>query len=300
MSLVRVRVPATSANLGPGFDCLGLALDWWNEADFVLDGEGVQVEVHGEGAESLPLGRDNLIAAAALRLYQHTGSAAPHGLRIICNNTIPLGSGLGSSAAAVLQGLLGANRLLGDPLSMDQILVLAAELEGHPDNGAPALFGGLTAAVMTSNGVIYRRLAVPALALAVVVPQFSLPTRAARAALPAQVALEDAVFNLSRSTLVVEALRSPDLDLLGQVMDDRLHQPYRLPLIPGAQAAHQAALDAGAVACVLSGAGPSLLAVARSDPRPLAAAMLAAFQAAGLSARAFTPVVSPIGAQVSG
>jgi len=300
MSLVRVCVPATSANLGPGFDCLGLALDWWNEADFVLEGEGVQVEVRGEGAESLALGRDNLIAAAALRLFQHTGAAAPHGLRINCHNTIPLGSGLGSSAAAVLLGLLGANRLLGDPLSMDQILALAAELEGHPDNAAPALFGGLTAAVMTSNGVIYRRLAAPDLALAVVVPQFSLPTRAARAALPAQFALEDAVFNLSRCTLVVEALRSADLDLLGQVMDDRLHQPYRLPLIPGAQAARQAALDAGAVACVLSGAGPSLLAVARSDPRPLAAAMLAAFQAAGLPARAFTPVVSPIGAQVSG
>ena len=300
MSLVRVRVPATSANLGPGFDSLSLALDWWNEADFVLDGEGMQVEVHSEGAKSLPSGRDNLIAAAALRLFQLTGASAPHGLRINCNNTIPLGSGLGSSAAAVLLGLLGANRLLGDPLSMDQILALAAELEGHPDNAAPALFGGLTAAVMTSNGVIYRRLAVPALALAVVVPQFSLPTRAARAALPAQVALEDAVYNLSRSTLVVEALRSADLDLLGQVMDDRLHQPYRLPLIPGAQAARQAALDAGAVACVLSGAGPSLLAVARSDPRPLAAAMLAAFQAAGLPARAFTPVVSPIGAQVSG
>ncbi|GAP13359.1 homoserine kinase [Longilinea arvoryzae] len=296
---VCVRVPATSANLGPGFDCLGLALDWWNEVEFRLEGDGVRVEVRGEGAATLPQGRDNLIAVAALRLFERAGQPAPRGLHIRCNNTIPLGSGLGSSAAAVLSGLLGANRLLDDPFEMDPILELATEMEGHPDNAAPALWGGLTAALKTPGGVICRRIAVPALALAVATPQFDLPTHAARAALPGQVPLADAVFNLSCTTLVVEALRSGDLDLLAQVMDDRLHQPYRLPLIPGAQAARQAALDAGAVACVLSGAGPSLLAVARGDAQPLAEAMTAAFRAAGLAARAFTPSISPIGAQVA-
>ncbi|TLN25330.1 hypothetical protein FDZ74_02455 [bacterium] len=142
-------------------------------------------------------------------------------------------------------------------------------------------------------------MAVPALALAVATPRFDLPTHAARAALPAQVPLADAVFNLGRSTLVVEALRDGDLDLLAQVMDDRLHQPYRLALIPGAAAARQAALDGGAAACVLSGAGPSLLAIARGDARAVAGAMAAAFQAAGLPARAFTPSISAIGAQVA-
>lgn len=297
---VRVRVPATSANLGPGFDCLGLALDWWNEAEFALEGEGLRVEVHGEGAGALPRGPDNLIAAAMLRLFEYAGELPPNGLRITCQNSIPLGSGLGSSAAAVVTGLLGANRLLGDPFDRERILALATEMEGHPDNAAPALWGGLTMAVSTPNGVLQRRIDVPALALAVATPQFDLPTQAARAALPRQVPLADAVFNLSRTALVVEALRNGDLALLAQVMGDRLHQPYRLPLIPGAKEAWRAALDAGAVACVLSGAGPSLLAVARSDARPLAQAMQAAFQAAGLPARAFTPSISPIGAQVNG
>lgn len=300
MKTVRVRVPATSANLGPGFDCLGLALDWWNEAEFTPEGEDKRVEVRGEGAGKLPAGRDNLVAAAALLLFERAGVAAPRGLHIRCDNAIPLGSGLGSSAAAVLTGLLGANRLAGEPFSLEQVLALATELEGHPDNVAPALWGGLTAAVKTADGVIYRRIAVPALALAVATPQFDLPTRVARAVLPAQVPLADAVFNLGCATLLVEALRGGDLDLLAQVMDDRLHQPYRLPLIPGAEAARRAALEAGAVACVLSGAGPSLLAIARSDPRPIAEAMRVAFQAAGLGARAFTPSISPVGAQAQG
>lgn len=300
MTAVRVRVPATSANLGPGFDCLGLALDWWNEAQFTLEGDCVQVEMTGEGAESLPHGAGNLVAAAALRLYERAGAPAPQGLRIICANHIPLGSGLGSSAAAALLGLLGANRLLGDPFSVDQILALATEIEGHPDNAAPALWGGLVAAVKTSSGVVSHRVEVPPLKLAIAVPRFDLPTHTARAALPQQVSMADAVYNLSCTTLVVEALRTGDLDLLSQVMDDRLHQPYRLPLIPGAKAARQAALDAGAAACVLSGAGPSLLAVARADPQPLADAMTAAFQAAGLFARGFTPSISSSGAQVTG
>ena len=297
---VHVRVPATSANLGPGFDCLGLALDWWNETEIALEGHDIQVEIRGEGAEILPRGPENLIAAAVLRFFELAGASAPHGLRIRCNNTIPLGSGLGSSAAAVVTGLLGANRLLGDRFSMAQLLDTATELEGHPDNAAPALLGGLTVAAKLPGGVITRRFDVPALALAVGVPKFSLSTHDARGALPAQVAMSDAVFNLSCSTLLVEALCSGDLDLLAQVMDDRLHQPYRLPLIPGAQAARRAALDAGAAGCCLSGAGPSLLAIARSDPRPIAEAMAAAFRAFGLEARAFTPAISSIGAQISG
>lgn len=299
MTVVKVRVPATSANLGPGFDCLGLALDWWNEAEFALEGDGLRVEISGEGTGALPQDDTNLVAAAARRLYGRAGAPVPAGLRITCLNRIPLGSGLGSSAAAALLGLLGANRLLGDPFSPDEVLALATEIEGHPDNAAPALWGGLTAAVKTASGVVSRRIEVPALALAVAVPQFDLPTHAARAALPAQVSMADAVYNLSCTALVVEALRTGDVDLLSQVMDDRLHQPYRLPLIPGAEAARRAALEAGAAACVLSGAGPSLLAVARGDPHPLAEAMAASFRAAGLPVRAFTPSISPVGAQVT-
>ncbi len=294
---VRVRVPATTANLGPGFDCLGLALDLWNEAEFKLEGSGVVVEVSGEGGDVLPRGRENLVAMAALRLFEKAGEPEPPGLHIRCSNSIPLGSGLGSSAAAVVMGLVGANRLFGQPLSREEILAIATEMEGHPDNATAALWGGLTAAVKTTSGVICRKIDAAELKMAIAVPKFDLPTRVARAALPGQVSMSDAVFNLSRSVLVVEALRSGDLELLAQVADDRLHQTYRLPLIPGAEAARKAALDAGAAACVLSGAGPSLLAVVRENPAEIGEAMAAAFLNAGLEARLFMPVISRGGAE---
>lgn len=294
---VRVRVPATSANLGPGFDCLGLALDLWNEAEFRVEGSGVVVEVNGEGADVLPRGPENLVAMAALRLIEKVGEPEPPGLHIRCSNAIPLGSGLGSSAAAVVMGLVGANHLLGEPFSREEILAIATEMEGHPDNAAAALCGGLTAAVKTTSGVICRKIDADGLKLAIAVPKFGLPTQAARAALPLQVSMGDAVFNLSRSVLVVEALRSGDLELLAQVADDRLHQAYRLPLIPGAETARKAALEAGAVACVLSGAGPSLLAVVRENPARVGVAMTEAFRVAGLEARLFMPGVSMGGAE---
>ncbi|MDD5370038.1 MAG: homoserine kinase, partial [Anaerolineaceae bacterium] len=236
MNRVQVRAPATTANLGPGFDCLGLALDLWNEATFELSGKGVHVAVQGLGKGCLPEDSRNLVARMALRVFQTAGQAPPPGLSICCENRIPPGSGLGSSAAAALCGLVGANALLGQPLSNETLLALAVESEGHPDNAAAALYGGLVISAALEPGVVLRRVELPVMQVSLAVPQFELSTRAARQALPGQVALRDAVFNIGRAALVVEALRAGDLELLGNVMHDRLHQPYRLRLIPGAGA----------------------------------------------------------------
>ncbi len=296
---VRVRVPATSANLGPGFDCLALALDLWNQVELRLEGDGIRVIVRGEGSDRLPRDETNLVAQAALGLYHAAHIAPPPGLRIECVNRIPLSSGLGSSAAARLAGLLGANALAGEPLSEEEILELAADLEGHPDNVSAALAGGLALSVRAGERLLVRSYA-PVLPLpaAVVVPEVNLPTVAARRALPKQAPLADAVFNLGRTALVVEALRSGDLDLLGEAMQDRLHQPYRLALIPGAAAAIEAALRAGASAAALSGAGPGVIAFPREDPQAVAAAMKAEFTAVGVRARAWILAACQDGAAV--
>lgn len=289
---IRVRVPATTANLGPGFDSLALALDLWNEATFTpTGGEGIGLSIEGEGAGRLPTDETNPVVQAAEWLSRRLGRPLP-GLRVHCTNRIPLGSGLGSSAAAVLTGLLGAGAVLGAQLSADELLQMAVEFEGHPDNAAGALYGGLIVVVKdASDGLpvhwIVRRFELPLLRAVLVLPELDLPTPAARAALPGQVSLRDAIFNLGRAALVVEALRTGDLNLLGQVMEDRLHQPFRLPLIPGAADALKAACQAGAAAAVLSGAGPSLIAFSKDDPAPAGAAMARAFANSGLNTRVF-------------
>ncbi len=299
MESILVRVPATTANLGPGFDALGLALDLWNEAEFTLEGAaGWTVEISGEGSGVLPADATNLVIQAAQRLFDRAGRAAPAGLRLRCTNRIPLGSGLGSSAAAVVAGLVGANALLGEPLDTPGLLRLAAEIEGHPDNASAALLGGLVVVSADGERLIARKIDVPHLAAVVVVPEFNLPTHAARAALPGQVAFNDAVFNLGRAALVVEALRTGDLELLGSAMQDRLHQPHRLKLVPGAGAALAAARQAGAAAAALSGAGPGVVAFGVEPLEPISQAMLAAFHAAGLPARVWMLSVTSLGTQV--
>jgi homoserine kinase len=295
---VRVRVPATTANLGPGFDALGLTLDLWNEAEFQLAGQGIQVRVEGEGAAILPRDGQNLTARAFMAYYRHKGLLEPGGLQIACLNRIPSGSGLGSSASAVILGLLAAGALSGCAASKEELLALAMELEGHGDNAAAALFGGLTVALQLPEGWVVRRYDVPPLRAALALPDIDLPTSQARKALPASVPRVDAVFNSSRTPLVVEALRSGDLDLLGRVMDDRLHQPYRLPLIPGAVEAMAAARQAGAAAVAISGAGPSLIAFCPGQSRPVADAMRAAFERAGVPARAFTLITASRAAEI--
>ena len=305
MKKVIVRVPATTANLGPGFDSLGLALDLWNEAEFSHDGSkspagkrGLTVSITGEGAEALPKDETNAIVGAALQLYKLVGKEA-EGLTIRCTNRIPLISGMGSSSAALLTGMLGANTLLGNPFPREEILLMATQSEGHPDNVVPAMLGGLVASAIKDGQVVSRKLLVSPMTITVVMPDFYFPTKAAREILPEYVLRQDAIFNLSRAVLVIKALETGDLALLGDVMEDSLHQPYRLPLIPGALDAIKAAKKAGANAVALSGAGPSLIAFSgQPADAGIGSAMRRAFEQAGLKARIFPLNISHSGASV--
>lgn len=300
---IHVAVPATTANLGPGFDALGLALNLWNETDFTFRDDGkIVLTVNGEGEGVLPLDASNLVAEAALQVFELVGQPCP-GLQINCTNRVPLGSGMGSSSAAMLAGFLGANGLLGTPFTDEQILKLAIETEGHPDNVAPAMLGGLVASIVHEDRVFSMRLPAKAnhgsIYVTIALPDFEFPTKHARALLPKTVDRQDAIFNLSRVILVTEALRTGNIELLGIAMKDSLHQPYRLPLIPGAIDALEAAKQAGADAVALSGAGPGLIAFSANIVPAIGNAMLKAFQNAGMAARIFNLDTSYEGAEVT-
>ena len=253
--MIKIRVPATSANLGPGFDCLGLALNIWNEVSFE-PAEKLIYHVTGEGAEKLNKGTKNLLTKAFGNLYQVCGKPVQI-VKIYAHNEILMSSGLGSSAAAIVAGLFGANEMLGQPMSPNELLKLATEMEGHPDNVAPALLGGLVVSVMDQEEIFTKRYEVPEFTVVIVKPILDWPTRTARAVLPKSVSRADAIHNIGRTALVVDALRNGDLDLLQKVMDDRIHQPYRLKHISGGMTAYKTAKRFGAAA--LSGAGPSII-----------------------------------------
>ncbi len=301
LRVVTVAVPATTANLGPGFDCLGLTLDIWNEVTVTLGVDGLHISVEGEGAGLLPDDESNPIVRAALDLLEER-SARPRGLRVACRNSVPPASGLGSSATAVLAGLIAANTLLGGPLTADELLARAVRHEGHPDNVAAALYGGLVVVVEREDVLLVRRFDVPRTHVTVVIPAVAASTRQSRESLPDVVPLADAVYNIGRAALVVEALRSGDLGLLGRVMDDRLHQERRLRMIPGASAALGAGREAGAGAVALSGSGPSLIAFAPSRPSAAAAgeAMADTLRAAGTECRTLAVTTTTRPARVEG
>ena len=294
---IQIKAPATSANLGPGFDTLGLALGIWNETT-VTSADEFSVKVIGEGAGRLSGGKYNLIVRAAKKLADEAGQPLPP-FHAECMNRIPLSSGMGSSAAAILTGLLAGNALLEKPLSKEKILNLAAAMEGHADNVAPALMGGLVASTLERNKVISCQIPIGIdVYITVVLPDFRLPTKEARAALPRKVSMKDATYNISRTVLVTEAFRTGDIRLLGEAMTDKLHQPYRLKLIPGAQSAMDAAREAGAAAVALSGAGPSVVAFSSKAEADVGESMKRAFGEAGLEARVFQLGVSSQGAEI--
>lgn len=278
---VRVSVPASVANLGPGFDTLGLALDLFNVVEVETGGGDVRVDMVGE-ARHLPLA-DNLVLRAIRHAFAAAGSALPP-LSLRLTNRIPAGCGMGSSAAAIVAGVVVANSLLGEPWPPEGLLALATELEGHPDNVAPALWGGLVVSCLSPEGVRWVRLEAPSeLQAVLVIPEIEVPTREARRVLPETVPFRDAVFNVGRVALLVAALSGRRYDLLREAMRDRLHQPYRAPLVPGLEDGLRAAERAGALGAALSGAGPGLLAFAVGDYRPIVEAVQAALARHGLS-----------------
>ncbi|MBI4589799.1 MAG: homoserine kinase [Candidatus Rokubacteria bacterium] len=294
MSRVRVRVPATSANLGPGFDVLGLALALYNEV--VLEPHGtVSVSIEGEGAEHLERDERNVVVRGVRAVYERVRRPFP-GVKIVCVNRIPTGRGLGSSAAAWLGGIVGANALLGGPLDGATLLDLAASGEGHPDNAAAALLGGLTVSGWTDGRVVAVSLPVPPeIHWVVLIPDVEGSTAQARAVLPQTVSRADAVFNLQRVALLLAAFRDRRADLLAVAMEDRLHQPYRRHLFPWMERVAAAARSAGAAGCVLSGAGPSLLAAVIGAADRVALAMESALGEWGIPGRAAVLAVDSVG-----
>lgn len=294
MKSVRVRVPATAANLGPGFDALGLALTLHNEV-ILQPADSVIVEIEGEGANRLDRGAANVVVRGARAVYERVGRPFT-GLKASCVNRIPVGRGLGSSAAAWLAGIVGANALLGEPLDRHALLDLAATQEGHPDNVAAALLGGLTVACWSDASVVAVSLPVPSeISWVVLIPEVEGSTAEARAVLPANVPRADAVFNVQRLGLFLGGLQAQRSDLLAVAMDDRLHQPYRRRLFPWMDTVAAAARAAGAMGCVLSGAGPSLLAAAPRSAQAVGRAMEQALARAGFRGAARVLDVDRIG-----
>lgn len=292
---VCVRVPATSANLGPGFDALGIALSLYNRVQAEVTGDGLEVEVTGEGSSELPRDSSNLVWQAMEAFFQAAAVPPPRGVRLRLTNAIPPASGLGSSAAAIVGGLLAASRLVDVSLPPERILALAARLDGHPDNVAAALAGGMVVVVPQQGGEYrWTRMLPPAsLRVAVALPELALPTKHSRGVLPQEVPLADAAFNVGRAALLVAAVAQGRFDLLGTAMQDKLHQDYRLPLVPGGSSLLRSAMRDG-WGISLSGSGPSVIAIGTGEGP--GAAMYEAFSRAGVRCRILELEVDPHGA----
>ena len=260
---IRVRVPGTSANCGPGFDCIGLACTIYNDLQLTLLKEPkLIIESKGEGASNIPTDDRNIVWRSIRMLLERAGAADTfQGAVIRMENHIPLSRGLGSSAAAIVAGIKAANAILGNPLNRSELLRLATDIEGHPDNVAPALFGGVTISIV-NKGQVQTFSFVPKmrLKLVVTVPDFPLSTRMARQVLPKDVPMKDAIFNIGRASMLIAALIKGKDRFLKNAFDDSLHQPYRAELIPGMEDVFKAAKEAGAVGVAMSGAGPCLIA----------------------------------------
>jgi homoserine kinase len=295
--VISVRVPATSANLGPGFDAVGLALSL--SMRISLDrAPAPLVEVHGAGEALIPRGPEHPAYRAALFVAEFMGEPDAH-FHLIQENSIPPARGLGGSAAALVGGAVAANDLLGRPMAAPDLLNLVCELDGHPDNAAPALLGGLVIGTLTPEGIKSVRLEPRGLKAAVAVPDFAVSTTAARRALPESVPHRDAVFNVGRAGLLLGALATGEYHLLRVAMQDRLHQTYRSHLIPGLEDVIEAAHASGAYGASLSGSGPTVMAfspVDRADE--VARAMQAAFQERGVRAEAWALDIDLAGARV--
>ncbi|WP_418790133.1 homoserine kinase [Phosphitispora sp. TUW77] len=294
--MIRVQIPATTANMGPGFDTLGMALKLFNFIEMEETSAGLQIDVEGDGAEKIPRDSGNIVYVAAVRIFKLTGYE-PKGLRIKIINNIPVSRGLGSSASAIVGGLVAANILTGNRLGEKELINLAAEIEGHPDNVVPALVGGIVVSAQADGEVKYSKIEPPAkLKCVVAIPDFILSTKLAREVLPQSVSLTDAVYNISRTALLVAALMKQDFSLLGMAMDDRIHQPYRANLVPGMKRVFAAAKLAGARGITLSGAGPTLIAFCDHNIDVIASVMKDAFLQSGIKAKVMELEPNPVGA----
>ncbi len=274
---ISVKVPATTANLGPGFDCLGMALPIYNTItieETVLPGTGVEINVISEDAavdeltlEHMALDENSLIYKAVELLYNSIGQT-PSELKINIHSNIPIARGLGSSASVIVGGLLAANELLGKPADEAALLSIATEVEGHPDNITPAIVGGLVISSQEDDcTIVYRKLNWPVeWSITVCIPDYELSTDISRSVLPKEVPMKDAVFNAKRMAMFVEAINTKDAELMKLALQDRLHQPYRMKLVPGLEKIMENLKhEENVLGCVLSGAGPSILIISQKN-----------------------------------
>lgn len=260
--MIRIRIPASTANLGSGFDSLGIAVDLYN---YVEIAPSLSCEISSKDGSDVPTGEDNLIYLSAKKVYEKCGIPF-RGLKIVEENNIPFARGLGSSSACIVGGVFGANELIGRPFTKDELLDIAAEIEGHPDNVSPALLGGFTANAMEENRVKYVKSKVSQkLSFAAFVPPFELKTADARAVMPKEVSVKDSVYNLSRSALITASFLTEKYENLKIGCEDKLHQPYRLPLIPEGERIIEESYKNGALAAYISGAGSTIMAIFQKD-----------------------------------
>jgi homoserine kinase len=307
-AIVRVTVPATTANLGPGFDCLGAALSLWNQFEWrrsphpSSDSQPtLTIEVTGSEADRVDRTAENLAYQSFLKLYQTIGQPPPS-VHLAIDLQVPLARGLGSSATAIVGGLMGANALAGSPLSLTEIENLAIATEGHPDNVVPALKGGCRLAATAVNGewaiaeIPWHASVIPILAI----PNFELSTAEARRVLPGTYSRADAVFNIAHLGLLLRGLETGNGDWLRAALQDKIHQPYRQALIQGYSAVESAAIAAGAYGLVISGAGPTLLALAPMDRAEMVAGAIAnQWQTLSVQPTLKTLKIDTQGAQIS-
>lgn len=260
-----IKVPATTANMGPGFDSIGMAFQMYNHTYIEEIEKGLEIEIKKNQDFLIPTDEKNLIYKTIKTFFQECGKSVP-GIKIIQNDEIPLTRGLGSSAACIVAGLMAANELSGSKLSKKELAEIAAKLEGHPDNSTPAILGGMVVGAMDNEKLNYIKLNISEeLKFNVMIPQFPLSTEKARNVIPKKIDLKDAVFNLSRTALLVAAITYNDFDKLSAAMDDRLHQPYRMPIIPDMEIIFKKAKEYGSKAVFLSGAGPTIIAITHKN-----------------------------------
>lgn len=308
---ISVKVPATTANIGPGFDCLGMALPIYNTVtieETVLPGTGIEINVLADESmgeelslEHIPLDENSIVYKAVELLYNSIGQT-PSELKINIHSQIPIARGLGSSASVIVGGLIAANELLGKPADEAALLSIASEVEGHPDNVTPAIVGGLVISSKEDDGsILYRKLDWPdEWVLTVCIPEYELATDISRSVLPAEVPMKDAVFNAQRMAMFVEAVHTKDAELMKAALRDRLHQPYRMKLVPGlekiiANLKHEESV----LGCVLSGAGPSILIISqKNDLERIRSIVKETWDDLNLKAEILTLPIEKNGAQV--
>ncbi len=271
---VSVKVPATTANLGPGFDCLGLALPIFNEItveETVMPGSGIEINIIEDSETydilSIPKDKDNIVYKAIELLYNFVGQSVSD-IKITIKTNIPVARGLGSSASVIVGGLIAANKLLGNPADDAVLLSIASEVEGHPDNVTPALFGGFCLSSMEDDGsVSYSKIEWPKdWKFTVLIPDYELDTRIARSVLPESISIPDAAYNVRKCAMLVDAVYRQDAELMKKSLKDKLHQPYRENLIKGFKELNEfLANKEDILGCVISGAGPTILVISKND-----------------------------------